>query len=120
MVPKRLKEARMNAGLSQEKLSELIGLEGLNMSSRLSSYEVGRTEPPYNLSVKIAKVLDYPEGYFYTLDDNFAEIILQIHRNRKDPSINPYYNSLVEAKKLSEQRDEAIQLVYQLNACLKK
>lgn len=34
MVPKRLKEARMEAGLSQEKLSQLLGVaEGINTRS---------------------------------------------------------------------------------------
>ncbi len=53
MVPKRLKEARMEAGLSQEKLSQLLGVaEGINTRSRFSSYEVGRTEPPFKLVKK--------------------------------------------------------------------
>lgn len=119
MVPKRLKEAREAVGISQEKLSQLIGVEGINTRSRLSSYEVGRTEPPFNLIVKIAKVLDYPESYFYTIDDDFADNILQFHRNRMSPETNPYYSTLAEAQKLASQRDEARKLVKQLNDCLK-
>ncbi|EKN6275823.1 helix-turn-helix transcriptional regulator [Yersinia enterocolitica] len=110
MVPKRLKEAREAAGLSQEKLSELIGIEGVNTRSRLSNYEVGRFSPPFDFVLRVAKVLDYPENYFYTVDDDFAKTVLQIYRNRTNPDVNPYYNSLVEAKKLA----------HQLNECLKK
>ena len=64
MVPKRLKEAREAAGLSQEKLSELIGVEGVNTRSRLSNYEVGRFTPPFDFILRVAKALDYPESYF--------------------------------------------------------
>lgn len=73
MVPKRLKEARKAVGLSQEKLSELIGIEGVSTRSRLSSYEIGRTEPPFSLVEKIADVLGYPEYYFYTVNDVTAK-----------------------------------------------
>lgn len=57
MVPKRLKEARMEAGLAQAKLSQLLSVEeGVNTRSRFSSYEVGRTEPPFSL---VKKLLNY-------------------------------------------------------------
>lgn len=49
MVPKRLKAAREAAGLSQEKLAELVGIEGVSLNSRLSNYEVGRNTPPSTL-----------------------------------------------------------------------
>lgn len=120
MVPKRLKEAREMAGISQEKLSQLIGVEGINTRSRLSSYEVGRTEPPFNLVKKIAKVLDYPENYFYTVDDDFAKTVLEFHRNRMNPDSNPHYNTVIEVKKLAEQLDEARKLVGELSECLKR
>ncbi|EAO9321721.1 helix-turn-helix transcriptional regulator [Salmonella enterica] len=119
MVPKRLKEAREKAGISQEKLSQLIDIEGLNTRSRLSSYEVGRTEPPFRLIKRIAKVLDYPENYFYTVDDDFAKAVLSFHRNRLSPAENPYYDVVIEAKKQAEQLDEARRLVAQLSECLK-
>jgi transcriptional regulator with XRE-family HTH domain len=64
MIPKRLKDARISNGYTQEQLAELVGIQGANSSSRLSSYEVGRTEPPFSLVVKIANLLDYPEYYF--------------------------------------------------------
>ncbi|WP_411704859.1 helix-turn-helix domain-containing protein [Edaphovirga cremea] len=119
MVPKRLKEAREAAGLSQEKLSELIGVEGVNTRSRLSNYEVGRFTPPFYFVIRVAKALDYPEGYFYTIDDDFAENMLQFHRKRMSSETNPYYSTLAEAQKLASQRDEARKLVKQLNDCLK-
>jgi transcriptional regulator with XRE-family HTH domain len=119
MVPRRLKEARLAAGLSQGKLSELLGIEGTNTSSRLSSYEVGRTEPPFSLMKRIAKILDYPVTYFYAEEDDFARVVLEFHRNRANPEFNPYYVSVAEARKLSEQLEEARQLAAKLGECLK-
>lgn len=98
MVPKRLREAREAAGISQEKLSQLIDIDGKNSRSRLSSYEVGRTEPPFSLVVKIARLLDYPEYYFYTVDDDMAKNMLEVHRNRVNPEENhiwyPFFKML--------------------------
>ncbi|STR94727.1 Helix-turn-helix domain [Hafnia alvei] len=119
MVPKRLKEAREAAGLSQEKLSELVGIEGVNTRSRLSNYEVGRFSPPFDFILRVAKVLGYPEYYFYIVDDDVAENILEIHRNRMNPKDNPHYYILAENKKLREQRDEVQRLLRQLNDCIK-
>ncbi|EAW9895433.1 MULTISPECIES: helix-turn-helix domain-containing protein [Enterobacteriaceae] len=80
MVPKRLKEAREAAGLSQEKLAQLVDIETVNSRSRISNYESGRFTPPFDFIVNVARVLDYPEGYFYTLDDDFAIFILSAHK----------------------------------------
>lgn len=118
MVPKRLKEAREAAGMTQEHLSQMVGVEGINSRSRLSSYEVGRTEPPYSLVLKIARVLDYPEGYFYTMDDAFAASMLQAHRNRENAEFNLYINELKDRKKIVTQLEEARKLVKQLSEAL--
>lgn len=116
MVPKRLKEAREMAGMSQEKLSQLIGVEGLNTRSRLSSYEVGRTEPPFSLVKKIADVLGYPEYYFYTVNDVTAKILLEMHRNGRQPTNESIAD---DARKMAEQLNDARKLVVQLTECLK-
>ncbi|SQA60587.1 transcriptional regulator, y4mF family [Raoultella planticola] len=80
MVPKRLKEARKAAGLSQEKLAQLVDIETVNSRSRISNYESGTFTPPFDFIVRVANVLDYPEGYFYTLDDDFALFMLSAHK----------------------------------------
>ncbi|MBP2845809.1 helix-turn-helix transcriptional regulator [Dickeya oryzae] len=118
MVPKRLKEAREAAGMTQELLSQAINVGGINSRSRLSSYEVGRTEPPFSLVMKIAKVLDYPEGYFYTIDDAFAATMLEAHRNRENAELNSNFNDLVDKKKMAAQLEEARKLVRQLSEAL--
>ena len=120
MIPKRLKDARLSTGYTQEQLAELVGIQGANSSSRLSSYEVGRTEPPFSLVVKIANTLNYPEYYFYTIDDDLALDLLEMHRNRTNPKTNKFYNSLLEERKLTKKVDEAKRLATELIECLKK
>lgn len=116
MVPKRLKEARMAAGLSQEKLSELLGVEGVNTRSRLSSYEVGRTEPPFRLVQKIAEVLGYPEYYFYIADDVVAQVLLDAHRHKNKLNLGSLEDRVAhEYQRLIVQRSHANRLLEQLN-----
>ncbi|MDS0027219.1 helix-turn-helix domain-containing protein [Enterobacter kobei] len=97
MVPKRLKAARTRAGLSQEKFLQLTNVESVGDKSQISSYESGRYSPPFEFIVQIAKALNYPEAYFYTVDDDFAEQILLLHRNKNNPEFNPYFKPLKEA-----------------------
>lgn len=109
MIPKRLKDAREEAGLSQEKLAQLTDIETVNNRSRISNYEAGRYSPPFEFVRKVADLLGYPEAYFYTVDDDFADLILRLHRDKNDPNLNPYYGKLREVKELA----------FKLNECLK-
>lgn len=120
MVPKRLKAAREAAGLSQEKLAELVGIEGVSLNSRLSNYEVGRNTPSFDFIVRVAKALDYPESYFYTLDDDFADVILQYHRTRNSAFLNPFFDSQDEARKYKSSLDEAKKMAERLLDFLNK
>lgn len=103
MIPKRLKDARKKAGLTQERFLQLADMDSVNDKSQISSYELGRYSPPYEFIVRIAKALDYPEAYFYTQDDVFAETILQLHLNRSNPDFNPYVTELNALKKRLEE-----------------
>ncbi|WP_272689387.1 MULTISPECIES: helix-turn-helix domain-containing protein [Providencia] len=76
MITKRLKEARLRAGLSQEKLGILAGIDEASASARMNQYEKGKHTPDFNTVQKFAKVLDIPVPYFYTDDDLLAEIII--------------------------------------------
>lgn len=119
MVPKRLRKVRNDAGLSQEKLAELLEIEGINIRARISNYELGRAEPPFNLVKKIAKIFDLPTEYFYAEDDDFALTILELYRNRMNLNKNPHYNAVIALKKLTLQVDDAKKLIEQLNECFK-
>ncbi|KZP70374.1 transcriptional regulator [Enterobacter roggenkampii] len=87
MIPKRLKEARLRAKLTQEKLGVLAGIEEATAYSRLSHYENGTHKPTFELVCEFARVLDVPECYFYTVDDELANLIVlywrESHPNRQ-------------------------------------
>jgi transcriptional regulator with XRE-family HTH domain len=77
---KRLKEARLKAGLSQEQLGVLIGIEEASASSRMNHYEKGRHEPDFSAIERMASVLKTSESFFFEKDDKIAQLIFKIHR----------------------------------------
>ena len=76
MLPHRLKEARLRAGLSQERLGILAGIDEATASARMNQYERGTHSPDFSLACKFAEVLKIPACYLYTVEDDLAEIIL--------------------------------------------
>jgi transcriptional regulator with XRE-family HTH domain len=74
----RLREARLLAGLPQDKLGVAIGIDELSSSARISRYETGIHVPPYEIAERLAKVLHVPTIYFYCRDDRMAKLLLQI------------------------------------------
>ncbi|MGK0600320.1 helix-turn-helix transcriptional regulator [Yokenella regensburgei] len=84
MISKRLKEARLRAKMTQEKLGVMAGIEEATAYSRLSHYENGTHKPTFELVCEFAKVLDVPECYFYIVDDEFAEDVLKLYVKHKN------------------------------------
>jgi len=84
MIPARLKAARLRARLTQEKLGVLAGIEEETARSRVSQYEGGIHRPTFETMCAFARVLNVPECYFYTLDDEFAEIVLAIWLKKRN------------------------------------
>jgi transcriptional regulator with XRE-family HTH domain len=80
---KRLKEARQRAGLSQEKLGIEADLDPVSASTRMNRYELGKRMPDVQLVERIAAVLKAPTAYFYSVDDDEAELLLKYHRLSK-------------------------------------
>lgn len=76
-IPKRLREARTLAGLSQEKLGVLAGIDELSANPRMNQYENGVHAPNYGTMKRIAKALKIPTPYFYAEEDGMAKWILQ-------------------------------------------
>ena len=74
-IPKRLKEARLLAKLSQKKLGIAAGVDEFSASARLNHYELGRHIPDYWTLKRIADVLSVPRSYFYAKEDELAEVI---------------------------------------------
>lgn len=76
VFPKRLKEARHRAGLSQEKLGVLAGIDEHSASARINQYERGKHEPDWLTVDRLAAVLRVPVAYFYAAEDDLAELLL--------------------------------------------
>lgn len=74
-IKTRLKEARTRAGLTQEKLGILAGIDESNASAKMNQYEQGTHIPKYSRLKEIAAALSIPSAYFYAESDDLAELI---------------------------------------------
>lgn len=122
MVPKRLKEAREAAGLTQKQLAELVSVEGVNLTSRMSNYEVGRFSPSFDFIVRVAKALNYPEYYFYILDDDVAELLLKYHRSSGTMPLTAHSTEYLnrDSKRYKASLEEALGMTERLVSHIKK
>ncbi len=76
LFPGRLKTARETKNISQRKLGMTLGLS----DKAISAYESGRTYPPLDTLLKIAKELDKPISYFLQEDKKEASLISRIDK----------------------------------------
>ncbi|MNN66935.1 HTH-type transcriptional regulator Xre [compost metagenome] len=76
MFTKRLKEARLAMGISQRELGRRIGLSEEVVSSRVTRYELGTSEPDFDTASRLAKELGVPLSYLLADSDTLADIIL--------------------------------------------
>jgi transcriptional regulator with XRE-family HTH domain len=79
-IPKRLKEARLLAGITQESLGIQAGIDEFSSSARMNQYEKGVHVPGYELLERCAAVLNVPVEYFYTRSDDVARLLIVFHR----------------------------------------
>lgn len=82
-ICKRLKEARLAAGLSQKKLGIAAGMDEFSASSRMNHYEIGRHQPDFETLRRIAKILKVPVAYFYAESDDIALAIALFYKMNK-------------------------------------
>lgn len=78
MFTKRLKEARLALNISQRELGRRIGLSEEVVSSRVTRYERGSSEPDFATVSKLAKELGVPVAYLLADNDVLADIILAV------------------------------------------
>ena len=78
-LAKRLKEARLRAGLTQARLGVLAGIDEASASARMNQYERGKHEPDWLTVQRLAQVLAVPVAYLYAEDDATAELLLLFH-----------------------------------------
>jgi transcriptional regulator with XRE-family HTH domain len=74
VLAQRLKQARLRANLSQEKLGKLAGIDAMSASARMNQYERGKHAPDFDLMCKVADILQMPVSWFYTEDDEQARL----------------------------------------------
>jgi transcriptional regulator with XRE-family HTH domain len=77
---RRLKEARTAAGLSQKQLGIEAGLDQFVASTRINRYELGIHKADFQIVQRLAEILGVPTGYFYTEDDELAELMVIFFR----------------------------------------
>lgn len=97
MLAHRLKQARLRAGLSQEKLGKLAGIDPMSASARMNQYERGKHSPDYLLMCRVAEILKMPVSWFYTEDEEHArlqEIFYLLHPSERSALLNQAESAL--------------------------
>jgi len=79
-IGKRLKQARLEAALSQAQLGIRAGIDPSVASARINRYERERHQPAFEIVRRLAQVLKKPAPYFYAVDDALAEFIATYSR----------------------------------------
>lgn len=74
---RRLKEARLYAGLSQKELGIRAGLDPHVASPRINQYERAKHEPKLETAERLAEALGIPAAFFYTSDELLAKLLLR-------------------------------------------
>lgn len=77
---RRLKEARIAAGLSQERLGIDSGIDPASASARMNQYENDKHVPNSLTIIQIANALNIPPAYFYCADEDEAQMLLLFYR----------------------------------------
>lgn len=80
ILAKRLKEARILAGLSQERLGVMAGVDEMSSSARMNQYERGKHQPDFSMVERVALILSVPESYFFAKNDDAAWLQVVFHR----------------------------------------
>ena len=76
----RLKQARIFADLSQEKLGIDAGLDEMSASTRMTRYELGKRVPDFALVERFGEILNVPAAYFYAVTEDEAQLLIKLHR----------------------------------------
>ncbi|MDO6524730.1 helix-turn-helix transcriptional regulator [Motilimonas sp. 1_MG-2023] len=79
-IPKRLKEAREKAGLTQKELGIRVGMDLGSASGRMNHYEKGRHTPDIQTLKRLAEKLGVPINYFFCENDLAATLACLIDK----------------------------------------
>ncbi|MFX1716156.1 helix-turn-helix transcriptional regulator [Paraburkholderia sp. A1RO-5L] len=72
---KRLKQARLRSGLTQEQLGVLAGIDEFSASARINQYERGKHLPHVLTGQRLARALHVPTSFLYEEDDLLAVLL---------------------------------------------
>ncbi|AJX00884.1 helix-turn-helix transcriptional regulator [Burkholderia gladioli pv. gladioli] len=72
---KRLKEARIRSGLTQEQLGINAGIDEFSASARINQYERGKHLPHLVMGQRLARTLHVPTSFLYEEDDLLAALL---------------------------------------------
>lgn len=86
MFADRLKEARKQKKISQEKLSEMLNVS----QSAISSYESGARKPDIDFLPQIAKALDVSVSYLLGRDEEQPQAVEDAERQRYMSKLTEY------------------------------
>ncbi|CRM40124.1 Helix-turn-helix domain protein [Pseudomonas sp. 31 E 6] len=87
VLAKRIKQARIRAGLSQERLGLDAGLDEMSASTRMNRYELGKRVPAPDLVERLSEVLRVPAAYFYAVEDDEAELLIKFSKLGADERV---------------------------------
>lgn len=84
VFPRRLKQARLRSGLTQEQLGIQAGIDEFSASARMNQYEKGKHTPAIQTSQRLARALLVPTGFLYEEDDLLASLLAIAGRLSKE------------------------------------
>jgi transcriptional regulator with XRE-family HTH domain len=74
----RLRLAREAAGIPQDRLGVMIGIDEGCSSARISRYETGAHLPPFETAELLAEALNVPVAVFYCRSDELAALLCEV------------------------------------------
>ena len=83
VIGRRIREARLRAGLSQKKLGILAGIDEFSASPRINQYERAKHTPDFGTVERLAKAVGVPTPYLYCREDELAEWVVTYTRLSK-------------------------------------
>jgi len=84
VFPRRLKQARLRSGLTQEQLGIHAGIDEFSASIRVNQYEQGMHTPAIQTGQRLARALLVPTGFLYEEDDLLANLLAIAGRLSKE------------------------------------
>ena len=82
-ISRRIKEARLQQGVSQKGLGIKAGMDQFSASARINQYERSKHVPDYQTARRLADAMEVPVTYLFTDDDELAELILKFSQANK-------------------------------------